>query len=134
MYEACRFLAVSPPDFMSLTLPHTLPKIFAACDSEILHRIARDLSKKPSVLFLNSSHQILAHIFLLKGTKHTENALRFIAQVLSDAADQAVIEVQSVVQSCVVPLIAELVVAMGGSERQLVSFTCCRAKHMLILT
>jgi serine/threonine-protein kinase ATR len=114
--EICRFLSISPTDFITVTLSRMLPQVFANCDSKALEKIAKELSKKPSTLFLNFSHHILAHVFLLPSQVQIDNAISFILKVLRDAADNAKIDIQSVVHSCLVPLLAELVVVMGDED------------------
>jgi serine/threonine-protein kinase ATR len=113
--ETCRFLLVSPAAFLSATLPRTLPQLFANCELKILEKVARDLSKNLSALFLGHSHEILAHVFLLQGPAQTNKALGFIIKILTDAADGP-IEIQAIVRSYVFPLIAELVVLMGDEN------------------
>jgi serine/threonine-protein kinase ATR len=116
--ESCRFLCISPSEFLSVTLSRTLPHLFAWCEYKALETIARDLSKKISSLFLNYSHNILAFVFQLPGQGPTQKSLDFILQVLRDAADNVTIDVQSVVKSCVVPLLAELVIVMGDENEE----------------
>jgi serine/threonine-protein kinase ATR len=111
--EACHFLSVTMPVFITATLHFTLPPLFANCDSKVLEQVANHASQKVSYLFLNRSHDILAHIFLLKGPGQTNKALSFILQLLRNAADTANIDIQSVIKSCMVPLLARLVVGMG---------------------
>ncbi|KZT29389.1 hypothetical protein NEOLEDRAFT_1056118 [Neolentinus lepideus HHB14362 ss-1] len=110
--ESCRFMSISPTDFISTNLPRILPQLFATCNSKVLERIGRDLGKKPSNLFLNHSHDILAHIFLEDDFK-TKAALDFIVNVLRKAAESATIDIQSVVKSCLIPLLADLIIVMG---------------------
>src|SRR5882762_90899 len=114
--EACHFLSILAPDFISATLHHTLPSLFANCDIKVLEQVATNISDKVSSLFLNRSHVILAHIFLLKGPGQTDKALSFILQLLRSAADTASIDIQSVIKSCMVPLLANLVVGMGNED------------------
>ena len=114
--EACHFLSVTTPDFISATLHHTLPLLFATCESKVLEQVASNVSIKVSYLFLNRSHHILAHIFLLTGPGQTNRALSFILQLLRNAADTASIDIQSVIKSCMVPLLANLVVGMGDED------------------
>ena len=124
--ETCRFLSQTTMDLLSTTLPSTLPPLFAACDAPVLNQIAKEVSRKPSYLFLSHSHLILAHVFLLDGATQTSHALNFIVQVLIDAAENKNIDVQSIVKSCLVPLLTELVVVMGDEDArkvQLVSFS-----------
>lgn len=114
--DSCRLLSIFPADFISTTLPRTLPGLFANCDIKVLEMISRDLQKKPSTLFLNFSHEILAHVFLLPTSVQTNKALHFILKVLTDAVDNAPIDIQSVVKSCVVSLLGDLVIVMGHQD------------------
>jgi serine/threonine-protein kinase ATR len=114
--ETCRFLSVSPTDFIASTLSLTLPNLFASCDDKALETIANELSKKLSILFLNFAREILAHVFLLSTPVQVNNALAFILKVLRDAADNQTIDLRSVVISHVIPLLAELVVVMGDQD------------------
>lgn len=114
--ETCHFLSVASSDFISATLHHTLPPLFASCDNKVLEQVAHCTSTKVSSLFLNNSHDILAHIFLLKGPTQTNMALLFILTLLRKAADNESIDMQSVVKSCLVPLLAQLVVGMGDEN------------------
>lgn len=122
--ESCHFLSVTTPDFISATLHHTLPSLFATCDIKILEQIAKSISKKVSYLFLNYSHDVLAHIFLLKGPALTNKALNFILQLLRSAADGASIDMQSLIKSCLVPLLAKLVIGMGDDNIAKAELVC----------
>lgn len=116
--EACHFLSITPSDFISATLQYTLPPLFASCDSKVLEQVAKHVTIKVSHLFLKRSAEILAHIFLLKGSTHTDRALAFILQLLRTAADNISIDMQSIVKSCLVPLLAQLVIGMGDESRE----------------
>ena len=116
--EACHFLSITPPDFISATLHYTLPPLFATCDSKVLEQVAKHVNIKVSHLFLKRSADILAYIFLLKESTHTDRALTFILQLLRTAADNVSIDMQSIVKSCLVPLLAQLVIAMGDKSRE----------------
>jgi len=127
--EACRVMGIATADFIMITLPRTLPELFASCDQKVLDSITKEVSAKPSALLLKHSHKILAHIFLLPTQSLTNKALNFVVKVLIDATGSS-IDIQSVVKSCVVPLFAELVVVMGdeneGIARQVsCHFTLC---------
>ena len=116
--ESCRFLCISPTDFLSVNLPRTLPYLFGQCDHKVLETIGRELSKKVSTLFLNYSHEILAYVFQLSGTGQTSKSIDFILQVLNDATDNVTIDTKNVVKSCAVPLLAELVIVMGDENAE----------------
>jgi serine/threonine-protein kinase ATR len=73
---------------------------------------------------LNYSHEILAYVFQLSAAGQTAKALAFILQILNDAADNVTIDAQSVVKSCVVPLLAELVIVMGDENAERAEVVC----------
>ncbi|KAL5508165.1 hypothetical protein ACEPAH_5783 [Sanghuangporus vaninii] len=118
MLETCRFLSLSPSDFLSVTLPYTLPRLFGTCNSSALEHIHKELGKSVSTLFLNASADILAHVFLLKNPDDTDKALSFILSTLSEAANRAKIGLGNVVKSCIVPLLGKLVVKLGDEDRE----------------
>jgi serine/threonine-protein kinase ATR len=120
--EACRVMSIAPIDFIGITLPRTLPELFASCDQRVLELIAKELSTKASSLLLKHSHGILAHIFL-SNQATTTKALNFVIKVLTDATS-SVIDIQSVVKSCVVPLLAELVIVMGDERPEVAQNVC----------
>lgn len=105
-----------PTDFISSTLPRTLPQLFANCEQKALEKISKDLQVKLATLFINRSHDILAFVFLLDNDASTNKAVSFILRILSQAADNADIRVHSVIKSCVVPLLAKLVNSLGDED------------------
>jgi len=127
--EACRVMAIAPADFIVITLPRTLPSVFADCDRRVLDLITQELSTKASSLFIKHSHNILAYIFRLPDQPSTTKALNFVIQVLTEATSSSVdvqnpitnssIDILSVVKSCLVPMLAELVVVMGDERHEL---------------
>ncbi|KAH9482313.1 Serine/threonine-protein kinase ATR [Psilocybe cubensis] len=113
--EVSHVMGFPPRDFIRLTLPYTLPMLFATNDVKGLNKVAKELSTKVSALILNHSSCILAHIFLLPGQSAAKKALTFIAKILTDASTSS-IDIPSVVRSCVVPLLADLVIEMGDEN------------------
>ncbi|KAI6034535.1 hypothetical protein BKA83DRAFT_672562 [Pisolithus microcarpus] len=73
--ETCQFLSVRPRDFLSVTLPWTLPFVFANCDNKVLEEISAELEKTPASFFLSHSHDILSFVFRLQGPGETRKAL-----------------------------------------------------------
>lgn len=118
LLETCRFLSLSPRDFLSVTLPSTLPHLFGSRNLPALNAVQRELGRPLSSLFLNNSAEVLAHVFLLEGTRNTDKSLEFILNTLSEAANNAVIGVSNVVKSCIMPLLGNLVVAMGDQDKK----------------
>lgn len=116
LLEFCRFLSVAPLDFVSITLNRTLPQVFASCDPRILQAISRETEEKPASLFLKHAPEILAYAFRQQAPGQTHKVLTFIMSVLQEAAGDANIDVATVVGSCIVPLLAELVVALGNDD------------------
>ncbi|KAF8897901.1 hypothetical protein BD779DRAFT_1608382 [Infundibulicybe gibba] len=128
--ELCRITSMAPVDFISFTLPRTLPSLFANSDLHILDIIARDLSVKPLSLFLDYSSEILAHIFLLPGPGQTRKALTFVIKIFTDAAQNSSIDIQTVVKSCIVPLLAVLVMEMGDEDEEACSMAVAALKKV----
>ncbi|KIY53078.1 hypothetical protein FISHEDRAFT_34031 [Fistulina hepatica ATCC 64428] len=126
--EACRVMDVRAVDFVSVTLPRTLPQLFGACDVNVLQTIANDLDAKLSSLLMKHSPQILAHIFLLPPSQ-TNRSLAFVVDVLrkdatrNGSSDVSNIDIPSVIKSCIVPLLVELVVGMGDDHTRDASLT-----------
>ncbi|KAJ7581045.1 hypothetical protein C8J56DRAFT_793738 [Mycena floridula] len=117
LMEYCRLVSIAPADFITLTLPRTLPSLFASRELKVLETVARELSIALPFLLLKHSHDILAHIFLLPDSAQTISCLAFVVQVLTDARSDVSIDVHSVVKSCVVSLLAEIVVILGDENR-----------------
>ncbi|KAG0703892.1 hypothetical protein DFH29DRAFT_981716 [Suillus ampliporus] len=118
IFETCRFLSVHPTDFISVTLSKTLPHLFANSEGKVLEDISKELGKTTPSLFLNHSHEILAHVYQQHGPAQTTRSLTFITNILSDAAAVGNIDIQSIVKSCVVPLLANLVVVLGDENEE----------------
>ncbi|KAF8214176.1 hypothetical protein K438DRAFT_1902229 [Mycena galopus ATCC 62051] len=116
LVESCRIMHVSPEDFISTTLPRTLPHLFAACEVRVIEAIGKALNSKPSTLLLNNSADILTHLFLLRGPGQTNKAMVCLLNVLMDSANQKGIDTHSVVKSSIVQLIAQLVIVMGDED------------------
>ena len=84
-------MSISPINFIGITLPRTLPKLFASCDQKVLllELIAKELSTKASSLLFKHSHGILGHIFL-SNQATTTIALNFLIKGLTDATSSVV--------------------------------------------
>ncbi|KAI6100243.1 hypothetical protein F5141DRAFT_1009738 [Pisolithus sp. B1] len=114
--ETCQFLSVRPRDFLSVTLPWTLPFVFANCDNKVLEEISTELEKTPASFFLSHSHDILSFVFRLQGPGETRKALTFIVNVV--APESTMVDIKSIVGSCLVPLLAELVMVLGDENEE----------------
>ncbi|KAJ3740901.1 hypothetical protein DFH05DRAFT_1404822 [Lentinula detonsa] len=119
--ESCRLMCISVTDFLRTTLAKTLPTLFANREQAVLEAMDKELGQTPSSMFLHNSHGILAHVYRLD--QGTQNALDFITKMLSSAAvtpsgKRTIVDAQSITKSCVVPLLAELVTALGDHSEQ----------------
>lgn len=114
--ETCQFLSVRPRDFLSVTLPWTLPFVFANCDNRVLEEISTELEKTPASFFISHSHDILSFVFRLQGPGETRKALIFIVNVV--APESTMVDIKSIVGSCLVALLAELVVVLGDENEE----------------
>ncbi|KAI0053695.1 hypothetical protein FA95DRAFT_478808 [Auriscalpium vulgare] len=117
LLESCRFLSISPGDFIEATLPHTLPPLFGACDLGVLQKISKDLGTQPSLLFVKQAQAILSHVFLLQGPGLTNKALAFIASILTEATSGEQIKVSDIVGSYTVQLLGTLVNVLGDEDQ-----------------
>ncbi|KAF9266203.1 hypothetical protein L218DRAFT_101271 [Marasmius fiardii PR-910] len=118
LIEACKLLTMVPSDFIIVTLPRTLPVIFCNRDKKVLDALAKEINLKPSAILLKHAHEVLAHVFLLPNTEQTDEALKFVVRTLSASSGSESINTQSVVKSCVVPLLAEIVTRLGHENSQ----------------
>jgi serine/threonine-protein kinase ATR len=105
--------------FISLTLTHTLPQLFAQCERKVLARISQELEKRPYTLFVDHSHEIFAYVYLLPTEQQIDQGLKFILETLvADAGDPAKLQLDSLLRSCIVNLLTELVSALGEESVQ----------------
>jgi len=95
-------------------LARALPQLFANCESAVLQAVSKELKTKTSTLFVKHSHKILAYVFLQQG--QTKKALNFILKTLMADSRGASIDIESVIKSFLVPLLAELVVNLGDDN------------------
>ncbi|KAI0638446.1 hypothetical protein C8Q77DRAFT_1046895 [Trametes polyzona] len=117
MQEICHFLSVSQRDFVNLTLKHTLPQLFAESDLKGLEAVAQEMGKNIALLVLDNAQYILAHAFMLQGIGHTNKTLHFILNVLKAAAtDASSLDLSTIVGSCNVLLLTEIVVCLGDED------------------
>ncbi|KZS97819.1 hypothetical protein SISNIDRAFT_472705 [Sistotremastrum niveocremeum HHB9708] len=121
VHELCRFLTLSPPDFISATLAQSLPHLVATRNTKVLEKVAQQLHTLPSTLILQSTHGVLAHVFLSLEPSETQRGLAFLVRILQDAApddEKAHVTVDLIVKSCLIPLLGELVIALGNQGDQ----------------
>ncbi|KAI0032945.1 hypothetical protein K488DRAFT_78188 [Vararia minispora EC-137] len=114
----CELINLPYLTFIEVNLPFTLPPLFAAREERTLACLSAELGLRSTSLFLNYSEHVLAHIFLMRDSHQADEALEFILQMLaaSSAEGSDEIDIQSVVKSCVVPLLALLVIHLGHED------------------
>ncbi|KIK53267.1 hypothetical protein GYMLUDRAFT_77511 [Collybiopsis luxurians FD-317 M1] len=118
--ETCRLMGIGVSDFLRTTMAKTLPALFANREQAVLEAFGKQVAQKPATLFLHNAHEILAHVFRLD-RRGTHNAIEFITNFLSaSSGGKSSVDVQSLVKSCVIPLLAELVTSLGDRNTQVV--------------
>lgn len=118
--QLSRFVSMDSPELVRHTLSDTLPYLFVNRNDRVLDAIGAELGEKVSTLLMEHSSDILARIFLLPNDVETNRTLSFIVKVLNDdTKGNSDIQVKNIVQTCYIPLLAELVIVMGedGSAR-----------------
>lgn len=111
--DACQLMQVSSNNFLSITLPKTLPPVLVRCDAKTLDMLARHLDKEQHALFVGEGmHLHLAPIFLLKTPEETNKSIDFILGILNQATS-IVIDLRQVLPGCTTPLLTEIIVEMG---------------------
>ncbi|KAI0938155.1 hypothetical protein AcV7_003428 [Taiwanofungus camphoratus] len=116
LVEACRFLSISPADFILVTLEHTLPHIFVSCDAKVLDAISQETGQKIASLFVKRAHEVLAYVFRLQGPGQTNRVLSFMLKFFQEKARTTTIDITNIVRSCLVPLLAEIVLVLGDDD------------------
>ncbi|KAI0307055.1 hypothetical protein B0F90DRAFT_1807754 [Multifurca ochricompacta] len=93
---------MQPSEFISGTLVHTLPLLFANRNEVVIDKIAHNLGFSPSTLFLDFSKDILTQVFLLPEQAQTDKALDFILQLMPTPSGGS-INAQTLARSCIDP-------------------------------
>ncbi|KZT62935.1 hypothetical protein CALCODRAFT_425546, partial [Calocera cornea HHB12733] len=115
--EACQLMSLSPNDFLSLTLDHTLPPLFASGRRDLLQIISKDLKKSIAGMALDHGSLILAHIFLCPSEVQTDAGIEFLFSTLTEAAAKAdSITLVGVIKAHMVPLLSEIVMNLGDED------------------
>ena len=140
LLETCRFLSLSPNDFLTLTLPYTMPQLFASRNSPAIEAISNQLDKTAPALFFETSADVLAHIFLLEDDE-TELSLAFTVDVLSQNPKNRKISLTSIIKSWIIPLLGKLVLALGDPDRPkarnvsaYIAYDCPRAQYHCLVS
>ncbi|TPX33900.1 hypothetical protein SmJEL517_g03296 [Synchytrium microbalum] len=113
-YEACLVFASSEKDFFQKMIPQLLPQLVLANDVDTMTHIAKILDKEVFIMCVNETHHILAHMFL----NHSESSvvqrsLDWFLDMLRAGLGDVQITLESLMRSCLLALVAELVVECG---------------------
>lgn len=127
--ETCRLVSQEPSEFISGTLVHTLPLLFATCNNDMIDKIAQSLGLSPSTLFLDFSKDILTQVFLLPEKIQTDSALEFILKIMPTPSGASSINAQTLVRSCFVELLGTFVFMLGSDDRKVLSQVCSQYYH-----
>ncbi|KAF9006738.1 hypothetical protein BDQ17DRAFT_1389499 [Cyathus striatus] len=111
----CGLAKVGIAEFLKMTLPYTVPTLFASCSVKILDAVAKEIGSATYKLFVERTHQVLASIFLLPESTDTTVAIHFIMKLMNDATNAEIDQI-TVIKSCFIQLLAELVVVMGDNK------------------
>jgi len=125
LLQICAFLNMSPSKFYNLTISHFLPHLVCTCNGEAIVKVGRELRKSPVALV--TTHDVLACVFLLNGQAETDRIFDFILDLLMQSANAPTsdITVLMLVKSTVVPLLGEIVIAMGDDDPVRAKLVCC---------
>ncbi len=115
LLETCRLVSQEPSEFISGTLVHTLPLLFANRNKVVIEKIAQNLGLTPSTLFLDFSKDVLTQVFLLPDQIQTESALDFILQLMPTPSGGS-INAQTLARSCIVELLGTFVFMLGSED------------------
>ncbi|KAH9999987.1 hypothetical protein BJV77DRAFT_1114938 [Russula vinacea] len=131
LLETCRLVSQEPSEFISGTLAHTLPLLFANRSKVVIEKIAHNLGFTPSTLFLDFSKDVLTQVFLLPDQAQTDQALDFILQLMPTPSGGS-INAQTLVRSCIIELLGTFVFMLGSEESKKVGEgQAMRALHRL---
>ncbi|KAI0751060.1 hypothetical protein C8Q80DRAFT_1099585 [Daedaleopsis nitida] len=119
--EFCNFISMTPASFLKLTLRHTLPRLFADNDLKGLQAVSDTVQEKEAsklgFLVLENSAYILSHVFMLQGVGQTNRALQLILTLMQgDVHNPAAVTIPSIIRSCLVNLLTELVAELGDED------------------
>jgi len=107
---------MSASKFYNLTVTHFLPHLVCTCNGDVLNKVAREIRVSP--VSLVTTHDVLAHVFLLGEPGRTEEVFKFILDLLVQSTNDASekVTVLMLVKSTVVPLLGEIVICMGDED------------------
>jgi hypothetical protein len=119
--ELCRFLSLGVPEFIRHTISETLPKFIIQRNRPVLDYIENTLGERISTLVLGLAAELLARMFLLRDPTEIDEALAFTLDLLNENTGQQRVTLESLILSCDVPLLTELVIALHDGDPEIQS-------------
>ena len=113
LFEVCNFLSSTPADFLSVTLPHTLPELFASRNREALESVARELNLEVGQLLAQNGTKIIPYVFLLTKPGQTTRAMKFMTSFfVKDVPDAA----KLLIKADHVDNVSTVILSMGDED------------------
>lgn len=122
--ELCRFLSLGVPEFLRRTLSEALPKFIIQRDRAALDYIEDTIGERISGLVLGLAAELLARIFLLRDSVAIDEALAFTLDLLNQNTGQQRVTLESLILSCDIPLLTELVIALHEEDPETHTLVC----------
>ena len=122
LIDVCALMSTPAASFITVTLAHTLPYLFANRERENLDTISREIDMRLHELFLNHASRILAEVFMQTKPGKTTKALTFIVEILTEASSGSrdELDAQHVVRGQIVEVIGDIVLKLGDPDDDMV--------------
>lgn len=120
--EMMRLIERTRQNFFETTVRYTLPSLVVNREKETLDLLAGIVKQPLGVLLVDHSHLILAKIFMTPA--QTESALSFLVGVLQSLTrghGDREVTAASVITTCIIHFLVELVIELGSRDRQTVA-------------
>ena len=129
LVELCRFLSLGVPEFMRHTLSETLPIFIIKMNRPVLDYIKNTLGERISALIFGLAAELLAGIFLLQDHTTIDGVLAFTLDLLNENTGQQRVTLESLILSCDIPLLTELVIALHKEDQKIHSLVRLSSIH-----
>lgn len=118
LIDLCALISTPAPSFITVTLSHTLPPLFANRERDNLEAVSREIGMRLHEMFLNHASKILAQVFMLSKPGNTTAALNFIVGILAEASSGSrdELDAQHVVRGQIVEVIGDIVLRLGDPD------------------
>ncbi|EKM59861.1 uncharacterized protein PHACADRAFT_181804 [Phanerochaete carnosa HHB-10118-sp] len=113
LLEVCNFVSSTPPAFLSVTLPYTLPGLFASRDRETLDILARELGTSIGQMLVEHGYKILPHVFLLSKPGQTSRAMTFMVSFFGKKLSGTP---QTLISAHIIDTASQIILNMGDQD------------------